>query len=405
MFDSPILDVVIGVVFIFVLVSIICTAIREGIEAWLKTRATYLEYAIRELLHDKSGSGLARHFYKHPLIYSLFSGDYSPGTSSTRPGALSGLLTKGSDLPSYIPSQNFALALLDLAARGPNTHAATSVANAPGVSLDTVRTHITNLNNPEVQRVLLTAIDAAQGDLGQAVKNLEAWYDSAMERVSGWYKRSTQWVIFWLGLAVAAGLNINTITIVDYLYSNSTARAVIVAQAEKTAVAPDFVKQPYAEVKTQLTGLSLPIGWTEGWGAPRRGAEPGTEMFWNYAIAPLLGWLLTAFAATLGAPFWFDVLNKIMVIRSTVKPPEKRPAAASGDRQLAARHAADSPGGLQAIIGAGAAAALASTPFGQLANAPNPADRESDIDGCDVDFATTNQTADDKLPAAQGGVA
>jgi len=38
-------------------------------------------------------------------------------------------------------------------------------------------------------------------------------------------------------------------------------------------------------------------------------------------------------AATLGAPFWFDVLNKITVIRSTVKPHEKSPEEASEDRQ------------------------------------------------------------------------
>ncbi|MGH8487459.1 MAG: hypothetical protein ACREXS_00930 [Gammaproteobacteria bacterium] len=84
MFDSQILEVVIGIVFIFVLVSTLCTAIREGIEAWLKTRAAYLEHGIRELLHDESGDGLASHFYKHPLIYSLFSGAYSPRTSSKR---------------------------------------------------------------------------------------------------------------------------------------------------------------------------------------------------------------------------------------------------------------------------------------------------------------------------------
>src|SRR5213595_451535 len=113
MFNSQILDVIIGIVFIFVLVSTICTAIREGIEAWLKTRAAYLEHGIRELLHDKEGQALASDFYRHPLIYSLFSGDYSPGASSTRPS----MLAKGADLPSYIPSKNFALALMDLAAR------------------------------------------------------------------------------------------------------------------------------------------------------------------------------------------------------------------------------------------------------------------------------------------------
>ena len=45
----------------------------------------------------------------------------------------------------------------------------------------------------------------------------------------------------------------------------------------------------------------------------------------------VLGWLVTALAVMLGAPFWFDVLNRIMVIRSTVKPHEKSPEEPSQD--------------------------------------------------------------------------
>ena len=47
----------------------------------------------------------------------------------------------------------------------------------------------------------------------------------------------------------------------------------------------------------------------------------------------VIGWFITAFAISLGAPFWFDILNKIMVIRSTVKPFEKSPPEGSEDRQ------------------------------------------------------------------------
>jgi hypothetical protein len=47
----------------------------------------------------------------------------------------------------------------------------------------------------------------------------------------------------------------------------------------------------------------------------------------------IIGWLITALAISLGAPFWFDILNKIMVVRSTVKPHEKSPEEASEDKQ------------------------------------------------------------------------
>jgi hypothetical protein len=50
-------------------------------------------------------------------------------------------------------------------------------------------------------------------------------------------------------------------------------------------------------------------------------------------LSVLAGWFLTAIAMTLGAPFWFDLLNQIMVIRSTIKPQEKSGPEASKDPQ------------------------------------------------------------------------
>ena len=71
MFGSDILEVATGVVFVFVLISTICTAIRESLEAWLKTRASYLEFGIRELLQDRKGTGRAKGVFEHPLVFGL----------------------------------------------------------------------------------------------------------------------------------------------------------------------------------------------------------------------------------------------------------------------------------------------------------------------------------------------
>jgi hypothetical protein len=409
------LEVAIGIVFVYILISMICTAIREGIEAWLKTRAAYLEYGIRELLHDTIGAGLAKAFYTNPVIYSLFSDDYSPQTLSRRPG----LLAKGNNLPSYIPSKNFALALMDIAARGPDTDPVSSNPNAPIISLDAIRTNVENLKNPAVQRLLLTMIDFAQGDLAKAQANIEAWYDSAMDRVSGWYKRSTQWIIFWIALAVAVGLNVDTIRIADYLFKNDAARAVIVARAQTAAGDKDFLTRNYEEIKKEVDAMSLPIGWSAGWGGSELGNKDESPKnksevtknklqsagWWNGLFAPILGWLATAFAASLGAPFWFDMLNKVMVIRSTVKPHEKSPEEASEDRQVARPFAGSTNEAKLTQPGAGAAAAATSFKSRQSATAPRPRDADSGIDGCGIEVDAANATLDEELPAAEGGVA
>jgi hypothetical protein len=347
MFGSDILEVATGVVFVFVLISTICTAIRESLEAWLKTRASYLEFGIRELLQDRKGTGLAKGVFEHPLVFGLYSGNYTPRPSEGRPI----MWKSGGNLPSYIPSANFALALMDIAARGPVNMGTTPSTGGSSLSLAQIRAHVGEIGNPQVQRALLTAIDSAQGDFDRARSNIEAWYDSAMDRVSGWYKRSTQWCLFWVALVLAAGLNINTITIADYLYRHDAERSALVSTIDKTAATAQ-TSETYKDAKNELGELRLPMGWSDGWGAPRTHAErqraaddrrkgsaaaqaPAeiSTSAWQDVIAPVLGWIFTAFAATLGAPFWFDVLNQIMVIRSTVKPHEKSGEEASLDRQ------------------------------------------------------------------------
>src|SRR5215213_2816160 len=185
MFGSQILDTALGVTFVLLVVSLICSAIREGLEAALKTRAAHLELGIRELLHDPAATGLALHLFEHPLINGLFSGRYTPTATSDRPT----MLTSGRNMPSYIPSRSFALALMDIAARGPITDDVSGHPDAGVVSLEGVRANVLNIGNPAVQRVVLTAIDSAQGDFDKAVANIAAWYDGSMDRVSGWYKR------------------------------------------------------------------------------------------------------------------------------------------------------------------------------------------------------------------------
>jgi hypothetical protein len=390
MFGSDILEVATGVVFVFVLISTICTSIREGLEGWFKARAAFLEFGIRELLQDKPGVGLAKQLFDHPLIFGLYPGNYAPGSSTGRPSGL----TSGKNLPTYIPSRNFALALMDIAARGPVVSSDAAGAGTappaptPALSLAQIRSNVASIKNVAVERVLITAIDAAQGDFERACTNLEHWYDSSMDRVSGWYKRSTQWVLFWIALIVAIGLNINTITIADYLYRHDAERQSIVSTIDKTAAQPVANGNRYDKAQEQLGALRLPMGWSAGWGAPRtRDERIGTDpqngcrfSFWQDLAAPVLGWLFTAFAAMLGAPFWFDVLNQIMVIRSTVKPHEKSGEEASMDRQ---ERAAPQP------------AAFAPPPVAVAAVTVSN-------DTCGVGEIVG--TPDDQLPPATGGV-
>jgi hypothetical protein len=94
------------------------------------------------------------------------------------------------------------------------------------------------------------------------------------------------------------------------------------------------------EAAALIQNLGLPIGWgaTGRSAIIRMASYHGTEWWAPLAhfgiwLTLSFGWLMTALAVTLGAPFWFDLLNKLVVIRATVKPHEKSREEGSQDHQ------------------------------------------------------------------------
>ena len=323
MFGSPILEVIIGMLFVYLLLSLLASAIGEYLEAKFNNRAKLLKKGIELLLNDTSGSpapDLAKQLYAHGLIRPL----YRDATA----------------LPSYIPSRTFALALWNMATGGADGGVTTN--------LREIRATVAKIPQQELKTALLTLIDEANGDLERARANIEHWYESAMDRVSGWYKRKTAYTMLAIGLVMAAVLNADTINIATALARNSALRAAVVTAAEKRLAADQqkptggtqsnadadardtAATQALIQAHSEVKALGLPIGWS-GWKAskddPRR--APDTPVDW---LLKVVGLLLTGFAVSQGAPFWFDLLNKIMVIRSTVKPKEKSAEQPSKDR-------------------------------------------------------------------------
>jgi hypothetical protein len=442
MFGSSMLDIAIGIVFVFLLLSIFSTAINEIILSFFNLRGRFLLNGIRSLLNEDSETSalhLVTRIYNHGQVCGLYKGDFDP----------SRLKQIKPHLPSYIPSRNFAVALLDSAeqyfvnqdkdhiaaltrelvqAEKDAASAATAAAEAPGEQcaataltsaankkakieqaiIDTntsLKTHMAALQtaaanalnatkaanlrqmtlaaNPsapgmvvtvpnilaitdsvrkgaealalnhqteKVGKPLLSMIAMAGDDANKLQKAVEDWYNSAMDRTSGWYKYRTQTVLFAIGLVMAIVINADTIGIVRQLSRDSTLRQSIVAAAQHPPTpqaagnqTPTPESTPDQTFKAKVDAadtafdhihtLGLPLGWPDG--LPRLVNvlhHPGTKanwialrksMFSSPSAERLVGWLLTSIAISLGAPFWFDALNKIMVVRSTVKPQEK----------------------------------------------------------------------------------
>ena len=242
MFGSDLLEIGIGLVLVFLCVSLICSAAREALETVMKTRALDLERGIRQLLADPEGTGLTKALFDHPIIAGLFGGTYEPsklkdtkGASGAGPGKSMSLKGRW-DLPSYVPSGQFAAAILDLVARGPvPTEPPTKdapPAPPPPLSVAGLRETAAKLDNEQVKRAVLSAIDYAGDDLNKVRENIETWFNGTMDRVSGWYKRRTQMILFLIGVIAAVILNVDAITIAHRISVDETLRKALVAQAE-----------------------------------------------------------------------------------------------------------------------------------------------------------------------------
>lgn len=315
---SGILDVAIGLVFIYLLLSLICSALTESLEKWFfKYRGKKLSEGLLELFGGSEHSlTFLNDFYKNPLIYGLYKGDVDISRKNSG-------LAASNDLPSYIPPKTFSLALIN------------HLLDGQPINLDALKNSLITAGLPDnLKSSLQVLIGTAGNDLNQAIGNIENWYSAMGDRVGGWYKRHTQHVAF----AVAFGLtligNFDTLTIANSLMINSSLREQVVGSAAQASLCPaEDGTQCYQTQKRLLEGLGLPIGWKNQDYFPRLECPDADKSGWAWAwIEKFFGLFITAIAISLGAPFWFDILNRFMNVRATLKPqPDKRP----GDEKTA----------------------------------------------------------------------
>ena len=206
----------------------------------------------------------------------------------------------------------------------------------------------------------------SEGEVQKLRTLLEEWFDATMQRCSGWYKAKTQYILLFIGLVTAIVFNVDTIAITGKLQKDPALRESMVQQADKfikdhpklydkglqkikqtdtTKLAKTdsalmdrgtmLIQKADSLVKTDLTKTNglLGLGW-EGFSFSKlakpmqKAWKSGTWSFLYFilvgiwiGLVKLIGWLVTALAISLGAPFWFDLLNKLMKLRTSIKIP------------------------------------------------------------------------------------
>lgn len=321
MFSSPVLDLVILLSFIYFIGSLILSTINEAIAGTFRLRPLQLETSLQNLFFDDNGAWKT----------------WVDKTLKTNPNIQS--LMKSTDkFPSYIPASNFVLAVITQLRAGDyktggDLQAAITASGLP----------------PVFQKVLADLALQANNDFASFQKSLEGFYNNAMDRAGGIYKRKIRLILLIVGFIAASFLNLDTIQIVQQELSSPAKLSQTADQISKEIPKIKLNKDSVETVSVQTTNgtisvdhkvdvskkagtdikqvhdLTVYLGQTSGYnlGYP---ADNSFMMQWFCSgplfLEKLLGVLITAFALQLSSSFWFDLMSKAVNVRAAGNKPK-----------------------------------------------------------------------------------
>ena len=323
MLSSGIIDLAIGLAFVFGVTAALASVATELISRFLGLRGAYLLGGLRELLDsDQVGTDLTKAKEDYDAWKNIVTGTPTDTKPQSATGAVLGspilrsqgmvgditsrkLLVQASkpgrpsvrnvepekraplgdlrSLPAYISPTAFADAVIDLLVPKPTaqttpagqTTAAGQTTPAGPTTLDTVRQSIQKIMSqdpmPEYMAPLMplmtsdnTLVTTAEDDITSVRTSIENWYNDHMDRVSGWYKRHVAWFTIIAGAILVILLNINAITIGRALYSNSVIGSAVATAAGNRPPCTTADSTCLGQLQTDLATVAqagLPIGW------------------------------------------------------------------------------------------------------------------------------------------------
>ncbi len=298
------LDVLIGLVTVYLVFALTVTALNETVAALWSSRAKWLERGIASLLSD------------NPKTLAM-----AKATAVLSSPFVTYLGTKGvfrTWRPSYLPAWTLLQGLLSTTGTlSANAFASVATIEAAAKALPA---------NSPAKAIILDLCARSGTEVTAFRTGLEAWFNTFEDQVTAWYKQKTHIVVTAMSVVLVGAMNIDTMALARQLSSDTKVRAVVVAQGLQTAKTPTIDKLPgakpegtpheqLAKVAHDLADTGLRIGWDEAAIGQLLHADGTFASGWDFLVK-LVGLFVSAAAISLGAPFWFNTLKTLASIRS-----------------------------------------------------------------------------------------
>lgn len=344
------LDVLIGLVVVILALSMTVTVVTQALTAIANSRGRHLRRGLADLLQQLDPgltATLSKEIAGQVLTHPLVSGSRTPVAGDGRLAKLRRLIG-GPRFGNVIHREEFTKLLMGLASGEGSAQLQTDAKAAlqqalanndvadPAGALATIRQFALELERTQpalaqTARQNLAILHAAPGDL---VAKVNSWFDQTMDRTSQRFTASTRAITFAGAFVVAFGLQVDTPSLMNRLAMDDQMRAAFVAQAStiagtsgtptagQTATEQTATEQKYRAFLAEHGVIRLPshAGYLEGFAS----------------LSGLFGMLITALLLSLGAPFWYNALGKLLQLRSAL--------AHKDDKQRSERQAVEPPG-------------------------------------------------------------
>ncbi len=361
------LEIVIGLIFIYLLLSLLATTAQELYASLTSLRGKVLLKAIAKLLEvdtvegvDKIAKSKQVEAFKEKIKNSKVYRKYS------------GKFLWIDQLPSYLSAEQVTAVIQELLGEDtkvPDSYQTRSLDGGQTslesplmlshIRQDDLRKHLNTIHKSDASRPMTltrsstgeTVAPEVIGDenmIEKAKASFKKHYDEIMNRATGWYKKSVQWSLIVIGLIIALAFDADTFKIYTNLTSNPDDRQKLIELAtnfsnenkieiyttnrDTTAANSNGQADPNALQRTsdlrslmdsllvneiQNVPSPLGLGWQKSLSQQVEDAQAKGRETWKFYIFKLFGWIVTALAVSLGAPFWFDMLQKVISIRNS----------------------------------------------------------------------------------------